>query len=231
MGVDTAKLSYRVGEARGEMRIPLFQRDGAQAWSRCPWKSTNKFGTQGNVWWSEYKHEDGTVIRAKGVGEDCYLLWEGSVPKYLGIDGVADPSMVRIVDWHVRGLLGDRLPPPAVRRLDVTHDELDPEGALIEAAKGWNPHSRSRYRQAVYLNRSNGGVTVSQMNKSRMIRVYDAFAEHQKEWARDMTRLEYQMRGDWCERMGVDRLYADFEKLAEVALAPLVDDLRSRAGM
>lgn len=225
MGVDTVKLSYRLGEFS----------DGSR-WGPCRpeggWHFTGKHGTQGPVWWAEYRHEDGTVVRTKGVGTDAVALWEGSVPKYLGVVGAADPSLVRCVDSHLRELFGARgVPAPYVRRVDVTHDELDPDGRWLEAARGWNPHTRSRYRQAEHLNRTDGGRTVAQMNKSRMIRVYEKYPESGfLECYRDVTRVEYQMRGEWCVKMNVDRLYSDFEDSCDRALLPLVDDLRSRVG-
>jgi hypothetical protein len=177
----------------------------------------------GVSWWCERIHEDGTLVRVKGVGEDAYLLWEGSVPKFLGVAGAADPDLVRMVDRHVRRVADGALPLPDLRRCDVTADFRDPDRLLLSAALAWNPHARSRYVQAVY-----NDETVWQHNKTRGVRVYDKFAECGEAWAAGVSRVEYQIRGDWLQRYGLDRLYEDFGRSADLALRPVVSDLLGR---
>lgn len=225
MGVDTVKLSYRGCDFTWPLMRHLDESMG--------WGFTGKHGSVGPVRWAEYRHEDGTTLRTKGIAGDPVVLWEGSLPKYLGVCGAAEAALVRVLDRHLRSLLGPagRVPAPTIRRLDLTHDELDPDGLLLDAAVGWNPHARSRYVQADYLNPADGGRTVWQHNKTRGVRVYDKCAESGQEWARDVTRIEYQVRGSWLEKYGLDRIYEDLPDLCDRVLSPVVSDLRSRAGM
>jgi hypothetical protein len=212
-GIDTAKLSYKLSGRWWDYA----DQDG--------FRKTKNYGTKGMLWWSERIHDDGTRLVVKGIGTDAYALWEASVPKYLGLISTADPADLRLVDQHIRSLASNaRLPAPNIRRLDLTEDLFDPDGALRAAAIGWNPHARSRYVQARYQD----DETVWQHNKSRGVRVYDKYQECQQEWARDLTRIEYQVRGDWCQKLGVDRLYRDFETMAQRALDPVVLDLQRR---
>jgi hypothetical protein len=221
MGVDTVKLSY-----------PLKRSEYGWRWVdeslRRGWSRTKKFGTMGVSWWCERVHEDGTLVRVKGVGEDAYLLWEGSVPKFLGVAGAADPDLVRMVDRHVRRVTDGALPLPDLRRCDVTSDFRDPDRLLLDAALGWNPHARSRYSQGVHDDRGTGGHTVFQHNKTRGVRVYDKGSESGEAWALGVSRIEYQIRGDWLQRYGLDRLYEDFGSSADRAIAPVVADLLQR---
>lgn len=220
MGVDTVKLSYPLDDT-----VPGWQwvQDLEGGWSRG-----RSYGTMGPLWWTERTHEDGTRVVVKGIGADAHLLWEGSVPKYLGICGPAHPDDVRVIDNHLRKIGPRGLPKPWLRRVDVTHDEHDPEGLLRQAALNWNPHSRSRYTQGEYHDPSTGGHTVWQHNKSRGVRVYDKFAEAAEPWAFGLTRVEYQIRADWCGKLGLDRLYEDFARNCDAALDPLVAELMMR---
>jgi len=159
----------------------------------------------------------------KGIGHDAHLLWEGSVPKFLGIQGAAPPEAAFATDRALQRLVPG-LPHPSIRRCDLTHDVVDPDGAWRDAARGWNPHARSRYVEAVY----NDGETVWQHNKTRGVRVYDKFAECGEDWAVGLTRVEYQVRGDWLGKLGLDRLYEDFDLNVKRALGPVVTDLMFR---
>jgi len=224
MGVDTVKLSY-----------PLLQTPyGAKWYQDClgrGWSATSKYGTQGPLWWCERRHDDtGVKVRCKGVGADAHLIFEGSIPKLLGFAGAAPADSVRDADCYVRALSGVELPAPSVRRLDVTQDLLDPNRRLLAAALDWNPHPRSRYTQSVHDDRSSQGHTVWQHNKTRGVRVYDKFHECKEEWARDLVRIEYQIRGAWLQKYGIDRLYQDFERNANNALDPVVQQLIERVG-
>lgn len=174
-------------------------------------------------------------MKGCGDGDRVAVLWEGSVPKLLDIDGPAEPDQVFEVDRLLRVMLPG-LGTPTLRRVDVTADFFDPAGQLREAAIGWNPHARSRYVQGRYQD----DETVWQHNKSRGVRVYDNFAEKLKDvkkrdlppcralWAAGMTRVEYQIGGDWVNRYGLDRLYRDFARNADRALQPVVSDLLAR---
>lgn len=226
MGVDTVKLSYPLEQSAWGTRRFLDQApdpdDG--------WVHGRNYGTSGVMWWTERIHADGTRVVIKGVGSEGHMLWEGSVPKFLGIAGAADPDHVRLIDDHLRRITHCKLPAPWIRRCDVTSDHLDPEGSLLDAAINWNPHARSRYVQGVYDNRTEGrqGRTVWQHNKTRGVRVYEKYPECGEEWARDLTRIEYQIRGDWLQKYGLDRLYTDFSRSADRALDPVVSDLLGR---
>lgn len=238
MGVDTVKLSYPlqdtvpgwkwVQEARKSEGI-IDRRSGVVVLgANDGWRPGKHYGTAGPMWYCERVHEDGTKVVIKGVGADAYMLWEGSVPKYLGLCGPAEPDDVRFVDAHLRRIGPFGLPRPTLRRVDVTADVDDPYGLYREAAKDWNPHERSRYTQSIHDDRSTMGHTVWQHNKTRGVRVYDKFHESGEEWARDLTRIEYQIRGEWCEKLGLNRLYQDFASNAGRALRPLVADLEWR---
>lgn len=213
VGVDTVKLVYDV-RSYGHVLLDR----GGEAWKR------KEYGTVGPVWWQRREHPDGTVLTLKGCGKECYAIFEGSVPKYLGIVGPADPDDCRVVDRHLRRLV-PVLPRAVVRRVDVTEDVYDPTGIYREAARGWNPHPRSRYTEAVYA----GGETVWQHNKCRGVRVYDKFAESGESWAEGITRIEYQIRGDWVGRYGLASLTPEkFVAGCECALRPVVDMLEAR---
>lgn len=219
MGIDTVKLSY-----------PGFGR----FWREMPengWVRTGDYGTVGPVWWCRYRHSDGSVeVTVKGVGDSTRMLWEGSVPKCLGLSGPATSDCVRLLDRHVRKLMagcGTALGIADIRRLDATEDVLDADGSLRRAALGWNPHARSRYVQAVYQDCE----TVFQHNKTRGVRVYDKFAESGEPWAVGITRVEYQIRGDWVDRYGLLRVDGLDDRAIDAVIAPLVADLRNRAGL
>lgn len=219
MGVDTVKLSYDLEKTVWGTQAFLHQPPDDEGW-----RPGKNYGSKGPLWWTERIHADGTRVVVKGVGPAGTLLWEQSVPKYLGLCGPAEPDDVRLIDRHLRKLVGYSLPAPSIRRCDVTHDCLDPDGLLRIAALGWNPHSRSRYTQARYAQ----DETVWQHNKTRGVRVYDKFAESGEEWARGITRVEYQVRGAWLEKMGLDRLYTDFARNCEHVIMPLVAELENR---
>lgn len=246
MGVDTVKLSYD----HTILDVPFMsgpyccsRRGSCSPWQHFAtggWRKGAKRGSAGPVRYQEWIHdvEDVRVI-VKGAGSDIRLLWEGSVPKLLGIDGAAEPDAVFLVDRFLRSLIPG-LPMPDVRRCDVTADFLDPDGRLLSAAVDWNPHDRSRYTQSVHHDRSSDGATVWQHNKTRGVRVYDKFAEslldYRKRgrrpcealWAAGLTRVEYQVRGEWLGRYGLDRLYRDFGRNCENALRPVVTGLLAR---
>lgn len=249
MGVDTCKLTYTVPWSAP---MPLRKRDTYDLSRRLlplsdalssefGWSATGQYGSVGPVQYQRYELRrevctfDGKRWRegackplevvVKGVGSTRTLIWEGSVPKYLGIEGACEAECINLVDRHIRMQTTRLLPAPTIRRLDVTCDCVDLDGVLRAAALGWNPHERSRYVQARYQD----DETVWQHNKSRGVRVYDKFAECGEEWARGITRVEYQVRGDWCKRLGLDRLYWDLGRNAEAAIEPLVTDLWLRA--
>lgn len=139
--------------------------------------------------------------------------------------------MVPLVDKHLREITGIfDLPRPDVRRFDVTEDVHDPDRAILEAAKGWNPHSRSRYKQSEHSEIGGPTQTVWQHNKTRGVRVYNKHDECGEDWAVDLTRIEYQVRGDWLERMGLNRLTMSLGENADRAILPLVAELEMRAG-
>lgn len=223
MGVDTVKLAY-------DLR-PLCDVDDSGwgdtsdlAFSGSGWEMGKRYGSTGPVRWQEWINEgEGIRVTVKGTRGRPTLLWEGSVPKLLGICGAAPADSVRIVDRFLRGAL-PRIGNPRVRRLDLTHDVEDWDGCVALAAIGWNPHARSRYVQAVYQD----GETVFLHNKSRGVRVYDKFAECGEPWAEGLTRIEYQMRGDWVGKTGCGHLHGRFAEFADRALEPLVSDLMSR---
>lgn len=223
MGVDTVKLSY-----------PLdFTIQGYTWVQSClvggQWRA-GKYGTVGPVWWCERLHLDGTRVVVKGIGSDAHLLWEASVPKFLGIEGACDASLVPLVDRHLREVTAIfDLPQPAIRRFDVTYDVDDPDRAVLEAAKGWNPHKRSRYKESQHGPIGGLTETVWQHNKTRGVRVYRKFDECGEDWAVDLTRVEYQVRGDWLAKMGLDRLSRSLGENADRAILPLVAELEYRS--
>lgn len=224
MGVDTVKLSY-----------PLQSTKQGWEWVNelgTGWSRGKNYGTMGPLWWTERVHEDGTRVVVKGIGADAHLLWEGSVPKFLGLIGPAEPEYVRLVDRHLRTIVMSDLPAPWIRRCDLTEDRLDPDGLLRAAARDWKPHSRARYTESEHHDPTTGGHTVWQHNKSRGVRVYDKYRESGlAPWALDLSRVEYQVRGAWCEKLGIDRLYMDFGRNCNAAIAPLVAELEMRAGL
>lgn len=233
MGVDTVKLVYdvsHIGGARCLESVRTFrERDltsvpGFRVVEGVhPGWSSKHYGTLGPTWWRSWSHEDKTVVTLKGCGKQTYLIWEQSVPKFLGVLGPSEPDDVRLVDRHLRRLV-PALGTPRLRRVDVTQDFVDPGGKLRIAAIGWNPHARSRYVQSVYQDNE----TVWQHNKTRGVRVYDKYAEDGHEWARDLTRVEYQIRGDWLEKLDLDELHRDFGDCCDRALTPVVNGLLAR---
>jgi len=224
MGVDTVKLSYSLQSTKKGWEWVNELGTG--------WRRGKNYGTMGPLWWTERVHDDGTRVVVKGIGADAHLLWEGSVPKYLGLMGAAQPDDVRLIDRHLRRIVMPDLPAPYIRRLDLTVDVHDPKAELLDAARDWKPHARARYVEACYLNPADGGRTVWQHNKTRGVRVYEKFPESGfQEWARDLTRVEYQVRGEWCEKLGLDRLYRDLGRNVDDAIRPLVAELEMRAGL
>lgn len=237
MGVDTVKLSYdllRWLDGSTVRNCPRYY-DLHSELTSCPGVEELKDGRQGVCNWSLLKHVPSDLkFTLKVVNNGpAVLLWEGSVPKTVGLSGVAHPDMVRVLDRHIRSFEPFKyLPAPNIRRLDATVDLMDPDGRLRSAALGWQPHSRARYVITEHFNPANGGQTVFLHNKSRGIRVYDAFAEHKRaEWARDRSRLEYQLRGDWPMKLGVNRLNRDFDANVAAAVLPLAAELCHLAGV
>lgn len=252
-GVDTVKLSYRVGSGRGmygEMAPRFFGEIGTSdtrpdgTGSSCLVTSSGFFspqhdhGSRGPVRFRVWYHDrvpgagdgPGRVV-AKGVpGAGVYLLWEGSVPKAFRVCGPAQADLVGVLDARLRELFRDVAGCSvvgfgAVRRLDTTHDVHDPHGRIRTAAIGWNPHARSRYVEARYQS----DETVWQHNKSRGVRVYDKFAECGEDWARELTRIEYQIGAAWCDKYGIDvspRLGETVDKV----MRPIVEELQERTG-
>jgi len=225
IGIDTVKLSYPVpvmaADEHGHERSLVSRLHRLEGWKRGKW------GSVGPCTWTEWVHDDGLRVVDKGVGEGRYILWESSVPKFLGMAGVAAPADVALVDRYVRSLLsGLHLAPAVLRRVDVTQDFHDPTHCLLRAADGWvPPHPRARYTQAVHTDPATGGRTVWLHNKSRGVRVYDKYAECGEEWARDHVRVEYQIRSDWVAKYGLDRITRDFAACCERSLAPAVESL------
>ena len=223
MGVDTVKLAYDLrplcdayDSGWGDTSALA---DGASGWS-----VGKRYGSTGPVRWQEWINDaEGLRVTVKGVRGRPTMLWEGSLPKALGVAGVVEPETVRIWDRYLRELL-PYIGQPRIRRLDLTHDVEDFDGSVRQAAVGWNPHARSRYVEAVYQS----GETVWQHNKSRGVRVYDKFEESQELWAMGLTRIEYQMRGDWCGKVGCGHLHSRFGDYARAALDPVVESLLSR---
>lgn len=222
MGVDTVKLSYpaQLGSSGYQDLRNL----------RSGWNRDRHYGTVGPVWFTGFVHDDGTKVTVKGVGNEARILWEQSVPKFLGICGPSEPDDVRLVDRHLRRLLPG-LGLPDIRRCDVTVDVYDPRRALLSGAMGWKPHARARYWQDVVTDKYEDCNTVFLHNKTRGVRVYDKYRECEQEWARDLSRVEYQVRGAWLEKLGLDRLNNDFARNADTAIAPLVNELCMRSGI
>jgi len=183
-------------------------------------------GSKGCVWYRGYDVPDlDTSIMIKGVGGSApFVMWEGSVPKTLGLQGVASAADVLTWEDALRGVL------PVFEgsyrgRVDVTCDLDDPDGILRRAAIGWKPHDRSRYVEAVYQ----GGETVWLHNKRRGVRVYDKFAESGFDWSRGKSRLEYQVRGDWVQRLGLRDARLHLADNGRASVLPLVSSLAERA--
>lgn len=233
MGVDTVKLVYDVSNIGGSSILRDSVRFKLRDWECVPGKQLvtadrfewerRHYGTLGPVWWASYRHLDGTDVTLKGCGKETFLIWEQSVPKYLGICGPSEPDDVRQVDMHLRRLVPTLLK-PTLRRVDVTADFYDPEGKLRVAAIGWKPHARARYVQAVYQENE----TVWLHNKTRGVRVYDNYAEKQQMWAFGQTRVEYQIRGAWAEKLDLDELHPEFASCCDRALAPVTAGLLAR---
>lgn len=191
------------------------------------WKMGKRYGSSGPCSWQEWVHDEtDTRIVIKGVRGEPHMLWEGSVPKFLGIEGAAPVASIKVLDRYLRTLFdgGVQLPNPAIRRIDLTYDFKDPDGLYRQAARGWSPHARSRYIESVF----NDGETVFLYNKSRGVRVYDKEKESGEDWAAGLTRLEYQMRGDWCGKNGLNRLHGRMDEMVGRALMPLVEGLERR---
>lgn len=225
MGVDTVKLAYDLRPLCDSLDCGWGD-TSALADGCSGWNMGKRYGSTGPVHWQEWVNEDnGLRVTVKGVRGRPTMLWEGSLPKLLGVAGVVEPETVRILDRYLRGLVPG-IGQPRVRRLDLTHDVLDFNGSVRRAALGWNPHARSRYVQADYQ----GGQTVWQHNKSRGVRVYDKYEECGESWAMGLTRIEYQMRGDWCGKVGCGHLHSRFGEYARAALEPLVLSLLERVG-
>lgn len=228
MGIDTVKLSYQFEPVRHSFddRPWASTRNGRRSpwlhFSRGGWCETMN-GKTGPVWWRRMDHVSDVAVTIKGCGSDVRVLWEGSVPKFLHHEGAIQAWAVEDVDRELRGLI-PRLGRPDVRRVDLTEDLFDPMGVYRAAAIGWSPHPRSRYVQGRYQD----DETVWLHNKSRGVRVYDKFAECEEPWAEGITRVEYQTRGDWCKKLGLDRLYEDFARNADRSLSELVADLEHR---
>jgi len=237
VGVDTVRLSYSFGT--GERWSDLVSRgvdSEGRAIEQVGGFSSRRHdsGSVGPVWWRTYAH-DGlrNSFTIKGVrGSSVVGLYEGSVPKELGVCGAAPADCVDVLDTYLRGLLREAgllyVHRGAVRRCDLTFDASDPDGLLRLAALGWNPHKRSRYTQAVHDDRATEGHTVFQHNKTRGVRVYDKFHECGEDWAKDLTRIEYQVRGDWLEKYGI-AVGCDWDAVERSYLGPLVADLTGRA--
>jgi len=185
-------------------------------------------GRQGSVWYNGYRTESGELVVAKGVGAASgHLIWEGSAPKLLGLAGPADAENVRDLLAHLHRQTGGLFDGSAyLTRLDVTADRPDPDGLLRIAAIGWHPHPRARYVQAIY----EGTETVWQHNKTRGFRVYDKGKESGESWAQGLTRVEYQLRGDWVAK---NRLRDPWDPACPVNVAavrdPFVRELEERA--
>lgn len=220
MGVDTVKLSYDLRAASPRASWWLHHPEGAPTGG---WSRGRHYGSVGPVNWWAVEHPEGIKLTVKQCGREAFALFEASVPKTLGVCGPSDPQHVALVDRWIREL-APGLPNPAIRRLDLTHDEYDPDGVLRRAALGWKPHARARYVQAEYQD----GETVWLHNKSRGVRVYDKFEESKESWALDLTRIEYQVRGDWCGKLGFDRIHDRLPEYVDRALSPLVSDLKGR---
>lgn len=192
----------------------------------------------------------GVSVHVKGVGHDQWLSWEGSVPKALGIAGVADANDVRTVCDTLQELIpGAEWDRMRLGRVDVTVDYHDPGGVYRRAAIGWEPLARMRPVQAVYGDPGGDQVeTVMTRNKVRSVRVYGKWAEQvaeimrrkgwrgsdpdcsAAEWARDLTRLELQCRGPWPLKYGLRDPYAEhFDAAAVCAILPLMGEIEDRA--
>lgn len=235
-GIDTVKLSFGLGSGGlwTDNVHAVHDADGRRSYS-CGEFTSRQFqaGAKGPVRYRHWTHPDlygGLTI--KGVpGSSVVALWEGSVSKALGVCGPASPDCVRFLEDHVRKLIERNscmrmVSRAAVRRCDVTSDHVDPDGLLRLAARGWNPHKRSRYWEDVIQ----GGETVWQHNKSRGVRVYDKFAECGEPWAEGLTRIEYQIGSDWCQKYGLGRV-DDIERNYRSVIEPLVRDLKGRAAL
>lgn len=235
MGVDTVVFSYDLhkfidGPRRGGS---LWVDDVVQELETVQCKPT-KDGRQGVCHWVRMKHDtldSEFTIKCVHNGP-AVLMWEGSVQKLLALKGEVPAECVRVADRWIRQQPELRhLPAPDIRRVDLCADVEDHHGDLREAMKGWRPHARARYVEAEYVDPSTGGHTVWLHNKSRGVRAYDKFAETgRQEWAYGLTRIEYQVRHGWIEKLGLGRLYKDFASNCDAALAPLVQELCQRAG-
>ena len=235
MGVDTVKLSYDFSALDSDFDTAPYacvRRGRCSPWrnkfARGGWAKGKRCGTAGPVWFQEWVHEcHGLSVVVKGSGRSVSLLWEGSVPKHFGIQGAAPVEAVFLLDRKLRSCF-PRLGRPSIIRFDVTEDVFDPMGVVRAAAKGWMPHARSRYVESIHRQPGGADETVWQHNKTRGIRVYDKFAEDGEDWAIGLTRVEYQVRGEWLGRYGLDRLYRDLDRNADLAIRPLVSDLYAR---
>lgn len=251
-GIDTVKLSFALGSGAlwTDNVYPMRTSDGKRGYANGAfWSGEYAGGVKGPVRYRHWTHPElRSGLTIKGVpGSSVVALWEGSVPKELGVSGVASPDLVGLLERHIRSLItretGMRMVPlGSVRRCDITCDEYDPDGLLRLAAVGWKPHERARYVQSVHDDRTYEGHTVFQHNKTRGVRVYDNYHEKlmqaikerrdpaEAEWARDTTRIEYQVRGDWLKKYGLDRV-DEIGKNYRSVIEPLVVDLKSRAAL
>lgn len=216
--VDTVTLSYPVYMTRSEHLRP-----------GDDFTFTGKFGSKGLVRWSRWRHDSGIELTMKGIpGHSTVAIFDGSVDKALGLCGSAGLDELVLLDRWIRSTVRHELVrAPSIRRLDLCADLFDPDGDLRRAAIDWQPHARARYVQNVI----NDGQTVWLRNQSRCIRVYAKFDECGQEWARDLTRVEYQMRGYSLNKAGFDRVARLRETDLAAEIAPLVADLRQRVSV
>jgi len=232
VGVDTVKLSYPFGS--GEVLDGLISADRDETGNRILrlgefTSKVHNAGSNGPVRYRSWSHPNlRASVVIKGVpGSSVAAVYEGSLPKELGLCGAAPGECVGVLDSYIRGLFRETglrfMPRPKLRRVDLTHDIHDPSGAYRAAALNWNPHARSRYVQSRYQD----DETVWQHNKCRGVRVYDKFAECGEEWARGLSRIEYQIRGAWIEKYGLD-VGCDWARKEESVLSVLVSDLGTR---
>lgn len=191
---------------------------------------TGKSGLSGPTYWAEYRSVDDSALRfvLKGCGRDSWLIWEGSVPKALGLPSCTGTEVQSFVDylrsrlWSIE-FRGE----PYFGRVDACVDVFDPERRLLRSARGWSPHRRTKYTEAVYQ----GGETVMLWNKRRAVRVYDKELESGLSEYRDKVRVEYQMRSSWVRKMGLATITGIWDDLLAESVTPLVDALSDRAGM
>lgn len=185
------------------------------------------YGSKGPVWYRGYDVPDlETSVVVKGVGSQAYIMWEGSVPKSLGLPGVATASDV--LAWEQT--LVESIPELEGyyrTRVDVTEDLADEHGLLRGvAATGWMPpHERARYVRAIYQECE----TIFFHNKTRGVRVYDKNAECGHPWSVGITRVEYQIRGEWVKALRLRDAKESLGVSGRCAIEPVVTSLVDRA--